>query len=350
MADWHVLHNDAPRVWSALNRGLAGSTVRWSRNEHQSWYAYGERHAASIADGYDVVVVHDPQALVLGSVLGRSASGPRWVWHCHTDVRNAQADVWAEVRRAARPFDLVLFPSEQLTRSDLDNATVGVARPSLDPCAPKNVPLEPRVTANVLQRLGIDSARPLFGQFSPITQGHTPVAALGAYWLACRQIPELQFVLVEGSAPVDRTPRDVEQAIDAARDDARVHVLPFETGLGATELNALQRSVLGVVQLAAPCGFAWGVAECQWKGRPAIVSRAGCLEEQVAGGSAGLIVESAVEAADTMVRIARDPVLAEGVGRRGREHVGREHLATSLLTDYVRALRRVTSADYRAEA
>jgi trehalose synthase len=344
--DWHLLRGDAPRVWSALYEGLSGFNVRWGERERQAWYTYAERHAGVVAD-YDIVVAHDPQALALAQVLSPSAQ-PAWVWHCHLDTRNAQDPVWQDVRESLQQFSAVLFPSPELVRADLELPHVGIARPALDPLSPKNVPLPPDEVRERLGRLGVDPDRPTIGQFAPIDHRYAPIAALGAYWLARKEIPGLQILLVEITSIVSTgARRDLDQVADAAGGDSDVHIITTHAGLGPVDLNVLQRGVSVVLQLAVPRGFGWGLAECQWKGKPAVVGRHGQLPEQIGETESGFVTEGAPAAAAAVTRLLREPVLSSTLGRRGRERVTRDYLITGLLGDYLRLFRQIV-ADHPA--
>lgn len=347
-ADWHLLRADAPRIWSALYEGLSGGSVRWGQKERQAWYAYAERHASAVAGGYDVIVAHDPQAIALATAAP-AARRARWVWHCHLDTREAQAEVWADVQTALEGYAAALYASEAFVRQDLAVPRVAIARPALDPCSPRNVPLSSETVATVLGQLGIDPSRPLIGQFAPIDHRYAPIAALGTYWLARQSVPDLQIVLADSStSSLERSRRDLEQVADAAGSDPNVHLLTTEVGLGPTELNALKHGVAVVLQLAVPRGFGWGLAECQWHGKPAVVGRHGLLPEQIGEDQSGFVVEGAPNAAAAVVRLLREPLLAATLGRRGRERVARQYLITGLLGDYLRLFRELAGVSSAA--
>jgi trehalose synthase len=342
LADWHLLPPTTAPFWQALYDGLNGSEVRWDRKERTAWYGYAERRAASLSPEYDVIVAHDPQALALAHVLPAGAGGPRWVWHCHLDTRAALPHVWADVQRVLQGYAAALYPAAGLVPPGMAGLYQGVARPAIDPCSPKHLPLPPAEIAAVLARLGVDPDRPLIGQFAPIDQRYAPVGALGAYWIARHEVPGLQIVLADSSLlSTTRAQRDLGQVLAAAGDDPDIHVLAPDADLGPTELNALQRAVSVAVQLAVPRGFGWGIAECQWKGKPAVVGRHGQLAEQVGGGAAGVIVDGAPFAAKQLVRLLRDPGLAATLGWRGQAQIARDHLITGLLGDYLRLFQHV---------
>ncbi|HLH25266.1 MAG TPA: hypothetical protein VK066_22340 [Chloroflexota bacterium] len=350
LADWHLLPPTTAPFWQALYDGLNGAEVRWARKERTAWYGYAERRAAGLTDDYDVIVAHDPQALALAHVLPAVGGRPRWVWHCHLDTRAALPHVWADVQRVLQGYAAALYPAPGLVPPAMPPLYQAVARPAIDPRSPKHLPLAPDAVVAAVERLGIDPRRPLIGQFAPIDHRYAPIGALGAYWIARPQVPGLQIVLVDSSLlSTTRAQRDLGQVVAAAGGDPDIHVLTQDADLGPTELNALQRAVSVAVQLAVPRGFGWGVAECQWKGKPAVVGRHGLLPEQVGGGAAGVVVDGAPFAAKQLVRLLRAPSLAATMGRRGHAQIARDHLITGLLADYLRLFEHVAAPAWVAK-
>jgi trehalose synthase len=217
---------------------------------------------------------------------------------------------------------------------------LSVARPAVDPCCQRNAPLPPDVVESVVATLGIDPGRPLIGQFSPIDTRFAPLAALGTYWLVRRTIPDVQIVLAEvGLTDPARREKGLEQVTAAAAGDSDIHLISRESGLGPTEINALQRACAVVLQMAVPGGYGWGLFDCLWKERPVVVGQQGELPQQV--GKAGLVVDAAPAAADAVIRLLTDPALAATFGRRGRDRVLANHLVTDLAGDYVQLLREI---------
>jgi trehalose synthase len=336
-ADW-LLVGDLSPTCTLLYEGLRGDDVRWGARESAAWHQIAGLSASTIPPGYDVIVIHDPQLLALHTAIP-GASETRWLWHCHLDPTGASPELWADVRQTLEGYTAALFPSPRLLPDDLPVSHLGVAAPVLDPGSVRNRPLPVDVVRSTLVSLGIDPIRPLLGQFAPIDHRFAPLAALGTYWLARREAPGLQIVLAETAVtPAFRRPYGLEQVTSAAAGDPDIHLFPADAELGSQEINALQRGCTLALQVAVPRGFGWGIAECQWKRKPAIVGAHGELPTQVADGS-GYVVDAAPAAAERALELIEDPELAGELGARGHHAVARRYLITRLSRDYVELLR-----------
>ncbi len=339
LADW-LLVGDLPETSTLVYEGLRGDPVRWGAKESASWHQLGGLSATTIPAGYDVIVIHDPQLLALHTAIP-GAGRTRWVWHCHLDPTGASPELWADVRAILADYDAALFPSPQMVPDELPVPHVAVAPPVLDPRSVRNRPLPDDVVRATVRRFGIDPRRPLLGQFAPIDHRFAPLAALGTYWLVRRKMPGVQIVLAETSAiPAARRPTGLEQVRDAAEGDPDIHLVLADTEPGAQEINALERCCAVALQMAVPRGFGWGLAECQWKGKPAVVGAHGELPAQVATGS-GYVVDSASTAAERVLELLSDPELAADLGTRGHQFIAKNHVTTRLTRDYVELLRDV---------
>jgi len=348
-AEWRVLRRDAQTVWLALYEGLSGGiAISWPPADT------GPAEAATLfdirraAEENDVIVVHDPQLLELADLV--PASRAAWVWHCHLDLRAAQQNLWAQVARSLRRFAAVLVPDARFLPRNIDAPRYLVSGPVLDPCSPRNVPLPAGTVAAALRRLGIDADRPVIGQFTPIGQRYASMAALGAFWLARRELPQLQLVLADVSTASPEASSSVEhplaserlEVLRAVASEPDIHVLSAEE-LSATEINALEQASAVALQMAIPRGFSAGVLECQWKRRACVVGRYGQLPEQVAHGEAGVVVDGEPDAAARIIEFVTRPELAAKMAQRARQQAAGKHLITDLLSEYTAVLRQAVT-------
>jgi trehalose synthase len=331
-ADWRLV-GDLPRACTRLYEGLRGDAVRWGAKESDAWHQLAGLSGTAVPAGYDAVVVHDPQLLPF-HLESRGARGAPWIWQCHLDPGGAGPALWADVATTLDGYAAALFPSARATPERLPISRVRIAQPVLDPGSARNRPLSDAMVRRTLRALGIDPQRPLLGQFAPIDHRFAPLAALGTYWLARRTVPGLQIVLAETTvSPALRAPEGWRQIQEAAAGDPDIHLFPAAAELGADEVNALQRGCSVALQMAVPRGFGWGVAECQWKRKPAVVGTRGELPDQVANGS-GYVVDAAPVACAHVLELLAEPERAARLGSLGHQHIASSHLITRLASDY----------------
>ncbi len=346
LADWKFVSLETMPIWAEFHRSLAGLSSHWTLKDSVHWYSSAEHLAPAIgASDYDIVVIHDPELLALATIVQDGRNSPEFVWHCHFDSRDAEPDAWAAVRFALSRFKAVLFPSVDLSRYDVPVEYVGIARPGLDSRSPTNLPIEPSLVAGVAQRFGIDPGRPTIGLFAPIDERYAPLEALEVYRLVRRRNPEVQVLLAEPSvaAPTESS-LDVKRIGEAALDDPDIHLLSRHEAIGSIELNALQRQVSVALQLAGAYGQHWGVAECQLKGKPAVVGRGCHLPWTVAHGVDGFVADNTADAAELISRLLCEPELARSMGDRARERATGGSIVSGLLPDYIRAFRTLTGS------
>lgn len=92
-----------------------------------------------------------------------------------------------------------------------------------------------------------------------------------------------------------------------------------------------------VAQKSLAEGFGLTVAEAMWKGRPVVASAVGGIQDQIADGENGMLVDP-VDLdgfGRVVVELLGDPARAEQLGSRAREHVRDSFLGPRTLAQYV---------------
>ena len=71
--EWQVITGDEPffRVTKAIHNGLQGDPRPLTQDERDAYLATSARNAELLEDGYDFVVVHDPQPAAMLPLCGR---------------------------------------------------------------------------------------------------------------------------------------------------------------------------------------------------------------------------------------------------------------------------------------
>lgn len=336
---WEVI-SGSPEFYGAtkaLHNGLQGTSKPLSAADQAAYLDCARENAAALDDGYDFVIVHDPQPAALLSVHGKGDA--RWVWRCHIDTSEPNAETWAFLRPYLADFDAAVFTMPQFVPPDFPVERVAVIAPAIDPLSPKNLELDLDTARQILEWIGVQLPGRLVTQVSRFDAWKDPLGVLRAYRLVREEIPELQLALVGSMALDDPEGWDVyRQVAEDAGGDTQIHLFTNLTGVGNVEVNAFQRLSEVIVQKSIREGFGLVVSEALWKGTPVVAGRAGGIPLQMPDGVGGTMVDSVEDCATAMLELLQDPAAAEQLGRRGREHVREHFLLPRLLMEELRLL------------
>lgn len=335
-ASWEVIDGSPAffEVTKQFHNGLQGQTVAIPEALFGKYgrvsQANADRLAPLLRDA-DIVFIHDPQPAALARAVGQRRG--RWVWRCHIDVSRPSRQVWRFLRPYVADYDAAVFSMADFVQELACPAYL--IPPSIDPLAPKNVPLPEAEVAAVCTGLGIDPARPLVLQVSRFDRFKDPVGVIEAFRLARPFIPGLQLVLAGGGATDDPEGAAVEAEVRAAAgEDADIIVLQLPNDAHRT-INALQHAADVVLQKSTREGFGLTVAEALWKGRPVIGGDTGGIRLQVVNHQTGFLVRTPEGAAMRIRYLMRHAGLRRAMGERGREHVRENFLVTRQLREYL---------------
>jgi trehalose synthase len=323
---WDVITggNDFFEVTKAFHNALQGSDYKLTQNARDIFMMYNEQNRQRIQFSEDVVVIHDPQPA--GLIRARSDSSRRWVWRCHIDLSNPNAEVWSFLQPLIEQFDAAIFSSPSFARQ------LAVPQylfyPCIDPLSEKNKDLEDSFVQQVCDEFGIDRSRPIVTQVSRFDRAKDPVGVVQAFKQA-RNYVDCQLVLAGGGASDDPEGAAVLKEVkEAAGEDPDIIILDLPPWC-AREINALQRASTLIVQKSIREGFGLTVTEALWKGKPTIAGAVGGIPNQVIHKLTGVLVHSVDGCAYQMRYLLTHPDFAKQLGENGREHVKENFLMTT---------------------
>jgi len=337
--DWKVISGspDFFRVTKSIHNGLQGAPGQLSHADRGAFLDNAHENAAGLELDYDFVIVHDPQPAALPSVAGRGDA--LWVWRCHIDTSEPNADTWGFLRPYLEHFDAAVFTMAQFVPPDLPIARVETIAPAIDPLSPKNLEFDIETAKQILDWIGVDMPGRLITQVSRFDAWKDPLGVIDAYRLVRAEVPDLQLALVGSMALDDPEGWEIyEQVTGHAAGDPLIHIYTNLSGVGNVEVNAFQRLSEVVVQKSLREGFGLVVSEALWKRTPVVAGRAGGIPMQMPDGVGGLLVDSVEECADALMKLLREPELATALGASGREHVRQNYLLPRLLMEELRLL------------
>ncbi len=341
-ADWKLITGDQSffLVTKTIHNGLQGAERSLTPQDEEVYLAYSARNAQLLDEGYDLIVVHDPQPLALRTLKGEN--GALWVWRCHIDTSEPNTEVFAFLAPYFKQYDAAVFTLADFVPPGFPTPRIEIIPPAIDPESPKNLTLDSRVARRILQWIGVETDKPLITQVSRFDPWKDPLGVIAVYRLVKEEFPDVQLALVGSMALDDPEAWGMYEVIRAAsEDDAGIHVFTNLTGVGNIEVNAFQSLSNVVIQKSLREGFGLVVSETLWKGTPVVAGRAGGIPLQLEHGVEGFLVDSVEACAERTLWLLRHPEQGREIGARGRERVRRRFLLPRLIADELRLYRRL---------
>jgi trehalose synthase len=333
--EWHVIYGREEffNATKVMHNALQGSEQDLTEEQWATWLEYNEINARDLSDGWDVVIVHDPQPAALASLVGEKSR--HWVWRCHIDLSTPNDSTLNRLTPYLEPYPAAVFHMPQYVPQGM-NGQAHIVPPAIDPLAPKNMAFSPEDAVYICDQFGIDVDRPLLCQVSRFDPWKDPLGVIDAYRIVKEQMPDVQLALVGSMATDDPEGWDFFNATIAHADgDPDIHILNNLNNVGAIEVNAFQSHCDVVIQKSTREGFGLTVTEAIWKARPFIGGDVGGIPLQVSDGETGFLVSSVEQCAERALEILLDPGLGKRLGRAGKESVRRRFLMPRLLRDWL---------------
>jgi len=323
---WDVITggNDFFEVTKAFHNALHGTSYELTKTAQEIFLMYNEQNRERMQFGEEMVVIHDPQPVAL--VRSRPKTKASWVWRCHIDLSNPDAQVWEFLRPFVEQYDAAIFSSQSFARQLPIHQYLFY--PCIDPLSEKNKELEDSQIQKICDEFGIDRARPIVTQVSRFDRLKDPVGVVQAYKLAKKYV-DCQLVLAGGGAKDDPEGAVVLQEVrEAAGSDPDIIILDLPPWC-ALEINAIQRASTLIVQKSLREGFGLTVTEALWKGKPTIAGAVGGIPNQIIHRLTGVLVHSIEGCAFQIRYLLTHPEFARRIGASGREHVKENFLMTT---------------------
>jgi trehalose synthase len=346
LTEWRVIWGQEEffQVTKTIHNALQGNPETLDRRQQDIYEAYNRRNAEALANGYDFVIVHDPQPCAM--IEHVREAGRHWIWRCHIDLSTPNRSVVDTLAPWLRRYDAAVFHRPQYVPAVEGLPTAYIWPPAIDPLAPKNMALSAEDATYIVDQFGIDVDRPLLTQVSRFDPWKDPLGVIDAYRTVREHHPSVQLALVGSMAHDDPEGWDFyNQTVAYAAGDPDIYILSNLNNVGSVEVNAFQVGSAAVIQKSIREGFGLTVAEALWKGRPVVAGRVGGIVSQIEDGKTGYLVDSARECADACLAILSDPERARGMALAGKEFVRTHFLMPRLLRDWLALFNRLLGHD-----
>jgi trehalose synthase len=344
--EWRVIWGQEEffQVTKTIHNALQGSPEGLDAERMRVFEAYNRRNAEALTDGFDFVIVHDPQPLAM--IEHAHAAGRYWIWRCHIDLSAPNQSVVDFLAPWLAQYDGAVFHRREYV-PDVDVLpTAYIWPPAIDPLAPKNMALSLEDARYILDQFGIDIDRPLLTQVSRFDPWKDPLGVIDAYREVRETHPDVQLALVGSMAHDDPEGWDYyNQTVAYAQGDPDIYILSNLNNVGSVEVNAFQVASEAVIQKSIREGFGLTVSEALWKARPVVAGRVGGIVSQIRDRETGFLVDSARECAHACAEILDDRERARRMALLGKEDVRRRFLMPRLLRDWLALFNRLLGND-----
>lgn len=335
-ADWRVIMaaQEFYEGTKITHNALQGNPLGLSESQKEIYEENNRIASESLGHGFDFIVVHDPQPLLLRHFTGDL--GAKWIWRCHIDTSTPNQDVGDYLLPYIQMYDTALFTMEDYIFKGL-KIPIKVIAPAIDPLSTKNMALSPEDADYVVSQFGVESDRPLLLQISRFDPWKDPLGVIDAYRKVKKEFAAVRLALV-GSMATD----DPEgwtfftETVEHAGDDSDILILSNLNNVGNLEVNAFQSRADVVIQKSIREGFGLTISEGLWKAKPTIGGNVGGIPTQIEDGESGFLVDSVEQCAQRCMYMLDNPDKAKAMGRAGKEHVRANFLTPRLLRDYLK--------------
>ena len=202
-AHWQVMlgREEFYNVTKLLHNALQGNPQDLTPEQWQVFAKYNEMNALDLKDGWDVIIVHDPQPAAIPQYEPDKAK--RWIWRCHIDLSTPNPTAIERIVPLVRAYNGSVFHLDEYVPQGLrgdasgttprpDGAPVHICPPAIDPLSPKNMAFSPEDAAFVCEQFGIDPDSPLMCQVSRFDPWKDPMGVIVAYRLVKEELPGVQ--------------------------------------------------------------------------------------------------------------------------------------------------------------
>jgi trehalose synthase len=335
-AEWRVIMaaQEFYESTKLMHNALQGNPLGLTDSQKETYELHNRIASESLGGGFDFVIVHDPQPLLMRHYAGDS--GSKWIWRCHIDTSTPNESVADYLVPYISLYDTALFTLEDYIFKGLE-MPVRVIPPAIDPLSTKNMALSPEDADYVVSQFGVENDRPLLLQISRFDPWKDPLGVIDAYRIVKKQFAAARLALV-GSMATD----DPEgwtfftKTVEHAGDDSDILILTNLNNVGNLEVNAFQSRADVVIQKSIREGFGLTVSEGLWKAKPTIGGNVGGIPTQIEDERTGFLVDTAEECAKRCMWVLDNPAEAKIMGRAGKEHVREHYLTPRLLRDYLK--------------
>lgn len=341
---------DAPArffvITKKIHNLLQGKPGLLSEKEKNFYLSVNQELAQSLREfcrqfNSGIVVIHDPQPLPLVQFVPQNFSP---ILRLHIDLSAPNQAMIDFLKSFLTDYKFVVLSNQDYLVSLpwLEKSKAKIIIPAIDPLSEKNRTMDINSAKVIIQRFGINPLKSLMVQVSRFDAWKNPSGVIQAYYLAKKEIEDLQLVLAGLFLATD-DPEAVnvfKRVQKHARGDQDIHLFAepdkLEDISNDVFINALYTASTMVIQNSIREGFGLTITEAMWKSKAVIAGTASGPLLQINNRENGILVSSAEEAAKAIIQLIRDKSLREELGKAAHRSVQAQFLLPRFILDNIK--------------
>jgi trehalose synthase len=341
---WYTLPPEEKffKITKKLYNSLQGKEFKVSQEEKEYYKKYLKKIVPHFKElNPDLWIIHDPQPLGLIKYIPKKKKA---IARIHMDTSEPNSESWNFISQYLEKYDRIIFSSEDFIKRGTDREKIVIIPPAIDPLNLKNMAMDKDKAKKIVSRFGINIKKPLITQISRFDHWKDPRGVLKAFWLAKKEIPDLQlalvgFIIAKDDPQASKIYREIKEETESKKDVFVFGDLKILKNLKVGNfVNAFQTMSDIIVQKSIKEGFGLTVTEAMWKEKTVIGGNVGGIKKQIINGINGFLVSTPEETAERIVQLFKEPSLIRRTGNQAKETVMRKFLITRLLKDYLKLI------------
>ncbi|HHE45934.1 MAG TPA: glycosyltransferase, partial [Candidatus Moranbacteria bacterium] len=340
-ASWYTINPPQKffRVTNKIHNGLQGKKVKLTQTEKEFYLIQSKKMASEIENlDAQLFVINDPQPLLIPSFSKKAHPA---ISRIHIDLSSPNPDTWKFISPYFKSYQKVILSIHDFINGNLPKEKVIIFPPAIYPLTPKNIPFKKDRARMILESLGINSSKLTIAQVSRLDPFKDPVGVIKAFYLAKKNIPDLQLILLAQNLAEDNPYSDeiFKEVQRYTRGDPDIFLFydPKKTKYSNEVLvSAVQTAANVIIQKSLKEGFGLTVTEAMWKGKAVIAGNVGGIKIQIRNGYNGYLVSTVEHCASRIEELLKNKSLRETLGQRAKKSVAKNFLIPRLLRDHLK--------------
>lgn len=339
-SNWYFMEEDGNffNITKKIYNGLQGLKTFLTEQEKKYYLNVNKKMAEQLNKlKPDLVMIHDPQPLAISAFY----DGAPMILRIHLDLSTPNQQILNFLNPYLKFYQKIIFSLPEYIIKNFDNSKAVISYPAIDPLTKKNKITEAKKLKSILESLNINPSKPIVAQVSRFDIWKNPLGAIKTFYIAKKEIPDLQLVLLGVMQAQDdpSAPKIYEKVKKYAKGDTDVILisdLKKAKIKNETLVNALQNCANPILQLSLREGFGLMVTEAMWHSKVVVGGNVGGIKFQIKNGKNGFLVDNPNEAAKKIVEAFKNPKKSKKIGENAHFSVKRNFLITRLVKDHLK--------------